>query len=66
MRKMIAHFVEDLDIFPISVYGIRTSTWVRVSRQKQLNARFYEMQKLVEQKIIEAELKGRYIKKTFY
>lgn len=62
---MIAHFVEDLDVFPICVYGINTKAYVRVSRQRQLRAEFYEMQQLVEKRIIEAELKGRYIKSFF-
>lgn len=61
MRKMIIHFVEDLDVFPICVYGIRTNTYVRVFRQRQLRPQFYEMQQLVESRIIEAELKGRYL-----
>lgn len=60
MRKMIAHFVEDLDVFPISVYGIRTKTFVRVSRQRQLRPEFFAVQQLVEKRIVEAELKGRY------
>lgn len=65
MRKMIVHFVEDLDVFPITVYGIRTKTYVRVSRQRQLRPQFHEMQKLVENRIIEAELKGRYLEQFF-
>lgn len=61
MQKMIEHFVEDLDVFPISVFGIRTKTQVTVSRQRQLKPQFYETQELVKNKIIEQELKGRYI-----
>lgn len=66
MQKMIEHFVEDLDVFPISVYGIKTNTQVKVSRQRQLKPQFYETQLLVENKIIEAELKGRYILIIFF
>lgn len=60
MQKMITHFVEDLDVFPIAVYGIKTKAYVKIARQRQLSPEFYEMQQLVERKIIEAELKGRY------
>lgn len=67
MQKMIEHFVEDLDVFPISVYGIKTKVLVQVLRQRQLKPQFYETQLLVENKIIEAELKGRYIHvQTFF
>lgn len=61
MHKMLSHYVDELDTFPICVYGIRSNTEVRSFRQRQLKPLFYEMQQLVENRIIEAELKGRYM-----
>lgn len=61
MKKMFAHFSEDLDFFPICVRAIRMSKSIRTMRQSKLGNQFYPMKELVEQKIIEEELKNRYV-----
>lgn len=63
MRKLFAHFSDDLDYFPIGVYSIRKTIATRTLRQRKLGAEFYPTLELVEQKIIEEEVKGRYIVK---
>lgn len=59
MKKMLAHFSDDLDFFPICVKGIKVYRSIRTMRQSKLGNQFYPMKELVEQKIIEEELKNR-------
>lgn len=66
MEKLLHHFTDCLAYFPISVGGINKKIHVKVLRQRKLNPQFYEMADIIEQKIIEAEIKGRYNKKLLY
>lgn len=66
MKKSLHHFINPLDLFPISVQGIKNGLRVSTLRQRRLNAMFFEMHHIVDKKIIEAELKGRYIKSNLF
>lgn len=60
ITKMLKHFSEDMDFFPITMTAVRSPDFVKTMRQRKLGEQFYPMKELVEQKIIEEELKGRY------
>lgn len=62
MKKLMQHFIDPLDLFPITVKGINNNLRVTTLRQRKLSPEFFEMHLVVDKKIIEAELKGRYIK----
>ncbi|XP_022906281.2 cilia- and flagella-associated protein 44 [Onthophagus taurus] len=59
MEKLKKHFIDPLDMFPIAVSAVRTPIKVTILRQKRLPDKFEETKEYVEQKLIEAELKGR-------
>lgn len=61
MEKLKIHYIDPLDVFPISVQGVNNNLRVTTLRQRKLYPGFYDMHLIVDQKIIEAELKGRYI-----
>lgn len=60
MDKLMRHFVDPLDVFPMKVTGIEKAIEVATMRQRRLDPDFTQMQEYVEEKIIEAEIRGRY------
>lgn len=60
VEKLKIHFTDPVDLFPITVRGIGIPVYVKLARQRRMADQFESMLELVEQKIIEAELKGRY------
>lgn len=61
LKKLLAHFTDPLGCFPITVYAVRSDLRTTTLRQRKLGSDFYSTFRLVEQKIIEEEIKGRYI-----
>lgn len=61
LKKLFAHFTDPLDCFPLTVYAVRSDKRATTLRQRDLGSDFYSTISLVEQKIIEEEIKGRYI-----
>lgn len=59
MEKLLDHFTEVVDCFPITVNAIQSGRFVSTTRQRKLTPKFRNMLDIVEQKIIEEELKGR-------
>lgn len=60
LEKLQARFIENVDLFPVTVDGIDTDLIVKIIRQRKLSDKFGDMLNLIELKIIEAELKNRY------
>lgn len=59
MDKLKKHFTDCLAGFPVCVKAVHKSTQVKTLRQRRLLEKLFEMEAVIEQKIIEAEIKGR-------
>lgn len=59
MKKILSHFLDPLESFPIAVRGIRNKVTVRVLRALKLSQKFYPMQEQVEQRILDEERRNR-------
>lgn len=58
LTKLRARYIDPIDVFPITVTGIENTIFVKTERQCELTPQFKNMSKIIEQKIIEAELKN--------
>lgn len=61
MKKLMRYFTDPLDVFPLAITGIEKKVAVRTTRQKLLTPAFYKNLAIIEEKILEQELKGRYL-----
>lgn len=60
MNKLKQHCTDPLDVFPLTLRGIEKQIKLLTIRQRKLDHVFYKNLELVEEKIIESELRGRY------
>lgn len=59
MEKLKRHFTDCLPGFPISVKAVNKPIQVKTLRQRDLVDKLFEMEEVIERKIIEAEIRGR-------
>lgn len=61
MKKLMKYCTDPLDVFPFTISAIEEKIVVNTTRQRLLILAFYRNLALVEKKILEQELKGRYL-----
>ena len=61
LNKLMNYFINPLGYFPICVSTVRNVKIISTLRQNKLQEEFYLMKKVIDEKIIEEDLKGRYI-----
>lgn len=59
LNKLMSHFIEPLSYYPFIVRGLNSDVFVKMLRQRKTDPRNEEMLKIVDDKILESEAKGR-------
>lgn len=61
MEKLMDHCTNSLDVFPLVISNLSNTQTVNTTRQRSLSENFYTNLAVIEEKILESELRGRYI-----